>query len=105
MFISARQTNQGTQRCHTVGNSIDTDKMTRIPTLRLPRFKKKQFVDKQKCSSIHPLPLLTAEGNGNGGGDYYGENKNMVGIWARDIISISDTVPEGFTELKCVFMD
>lgn len=28
---------------------------------------------------IHPLPLLTAIGNGLGGGDYYGINKDQVG--------------------------
>lgn len=40
---------------------------------------------------IHPLPLLTAVGNGLGGGDYYGDkaiNKSMVGIWAGDLIEV-----------------
>lgn len=40
---------------------------------------------------IHPLPLLTAFGNGLGGGDYRGEkaiNKDKVGIWAGDLIEI-----------------
>ena len=33
---------------------------------------------------IHPLPLLTCEGNGNGGGDYFDEDKNnIIGSWAR----------------------
>lgn len=40
MFVTARQTNQGTQRCTTVGNSIDTINNTKIPTLKLPRLKK-----------------------------------------------------------------
>lgn len=41
---------------------------------------------------IHPLPLLTAVGNGLGGGDYYGDkaiNKDMVGIWAGDLIEVT----------------
>lgn len=40
---------------------------------------------------IHPLPLLTAVGNGKGGGDYYGNgaiNKEDVGLWAGDLIEI-----------------
>lgn len=35
---------------------------------------------------VHPLPLLTCEGNGRGGGDYYGSNQRYVGTWARDFI-------------------
>ena len=33
---------------------------------------------------IHPLPLLTAIGNGRGGGDYHGAHMEMVGLWAMD---------------------
>lgn len=35
---------------------------------------------------VHPLPLLTCEGNGRGGGDYWGSNQRYVGTWARDFI-------------------
>jgi hypothetical protein len=50
---------------------------------------------------IHPLPLLTCEGNGNGGGDFCGKDtKNLVGSWARDIISVEDEKPEGYKELS-----
>lgn len=35
---------------------------------------------------IHPLPLLTAIGNGRGGGDYHGAHMEMVGAWAMDEI-------------------
>lgn len=48
---------------------------------------------------IDPLPLLTAEGNGRGSGDYEGRNMNLVGSWARDIIYVTDTLPEGLIEL------
>lgn len=55
---------------------------------------------------VHPLPLLTAIGNGRGGGDYYrwnyltgefGEalNSDMVGSWAMDLIEYSHVRPEG----------
>jgi hypothetical protein len=41
---------------------------------------------------IHPLPLLTAEGNGRGGGDFGGHggrhSKDAVGSWARHEISV-----------------
>ena len=42
---------------------------------------------------IHPLPLLTAIGNGKGGGDYRGTNMEYVGIWACDLIEVSDEMP------------
>jgi hypothetical protein len=49
---------------------------------------------------IHPLPLLTCEGNGRGGGDYYGmDYKEMVGNWARNRIEIMKKIPVGYTEL------
>lgn len=44
---------------------------------------------------IHPLPLLTSEGNGRGGGDYHTSDEyleNMVGSWARDVIEVTDDV-------------
>jgi len=54
-------------------------------------------------STIDPLPLFTAEGNGQGGGDYYGENKEKVGEWARDLISIEEELPKGYTEVTNPF--
>lgn len=47
---------------------------------------------------LHPLSLLTAVGNGRGGGDY---NENcvdyyMVGAWAGNNIEITDKVPDGY---------
>jgi hypothetical protein len=67
---------------------------------------KKQYVDKTKVSSndgwqIHPLPLLTCNSNGRGGGDFGGNDpKGLVGSWAKDLISIETEKPTGFTELK-----
>ena len=54
--------------------------------------------------AFHPLPLLTAEGNGLGGGDYYGSNKDMVGTWARDVISMENEAPD-YTLIDCVFTE
>ena len=54
---------------------------------------------------IHPLPLLTAEGNGRGGGDYCGSDMELVGTWARNVISVERQVPEGYSELVCNFTE
>jgi hypothetical protein len=69
---------------------------------------KKLYVDKAKVPGgeykdwkIHPLPLLTAEGNNRGGGgDFRGDDhNNIIGSWARNIISVESVIPEGYTEL------
>lgn len=71
---------------------------------------KKEFVDKKNCPKdsdgwqIHPLPLLTCEGNGRGGGDFRGSN-DYVGLWARDVISVGSSVPDGFEEIKPDFAE
>jgi hypothetical protein len=81
---------------------------------------KNEFVDTKKCPIsnfwidpetgvkdpfiVHPLPLLTCEGNGRGGGDFRPENK-YVGTWARDLVSVSDKQPEGFDEIKPDFKE
>ena len=41
---------------------------------------------------IHPLPLLTANSNGRGGGDYHYENK-YIGTWYADVIGATDELP------------
>ena len=73
---------------------------------------KKQFVDTNKVLKItaswvgnydyriHPLPLLTCMGNGRGGGDFIDEdNNNIVGSWARDLISVEPDIPKDYVEL------
>ena len=63
--------------------------------VKLPRFNKDKWV-------VHPLPLLCADGNGRGGGDYNdnGHNDyNKVGIWAYNHIGTSNEIPDGFIEL------
>jgi hypothetical protein len=47
---------------------------------------------------IHPLPLLTCEGNGRGSGDYHDESP-LIGSWARNVISVEKKVPEGYKEI------
>lgn len=53
----------------------------------------------------HPIPLLTAIGNGRGGGDYRGVNKSKVGCWAWDMLSLETSVPEGYNEFFVEFVD
>ncbi|GIV43867.1 MAG: hypothetical protein KatS3mg035_0990 [Bacteroidia bacterium] len=67
---------------------------------------KKEYVDKQDVPSynggwkIHPLSIMTAEGNGQGGGDFFGKDpKGLVGKWARDIISVEKSVPSGYKKI------
>ena len=65
---------------------------------------KKEYVDKDIVPkdtegwSVHPLPLLTCEGNGRGGGDYRLDNEH-TGTWARDQISIEEKAPEDYGQL------
>ena len=49
---------------------------------------------------LHPLALLTAVGNGLGGGDYYGANEEYVGTWAFDSISFEDDLEDYVGEYK-----
>jgi hypothetical protein len=57
----------------------------------------KQVYFAKELDKIHPLSILTAEGNGRGGGDYHGPNEELSGTWARDVISVEHTFPESYT--------
>jgi len=96
-------------------------KKVRFPRAN-PRFiinhTKKEYVDIRhlKCENpeywgskdwfIHPLPLLTSEGCGRGGGDYHQSEDHpsyrYVGAWARDVIGASSLKSdvEGFEEIR-----
>ena len=71
---------------------------------------KRQYIDYATAlkddsgNRLDPLPILTAEGNGRGQGDYYGINRELAGIWARDIISIEETPPADFDEYTNPFV-
>lgn len=56
---------------------------------------------------VHPLPLLTACGNGRGGGDYHEQfpDFDKVGLWAFDLIELSMTVPNGYVEEEYHFKE
>lgn len=67
---------------------------------------KKEYTD-QDGWTIHPLPLLTAQGNGLGGGDYHESNIHYadVGIWAGHEISIEDSAPMDFEKVELGFKE
>ena len=73
---------------------------------------KNQFVDlkKYKAAStvdgwcIFPISLLTALGNGRGGGDYHKDDP-LVGSWAFDTISLTDQPVTGMEEIEPVFTE
>lgn len=51
---------------------------------------------------INPISLMTADGNGRGGGDFHTESEeqeNIIGKWAKLRIVIHKDAPEGYTEL------
>lgn len=52
---------------------------------------------------VHPLPILLADGNGRGGGDYKGSNMEFVGKWAFHPVGATNNVPKGFKKLEVTF--
>ena len=76
---------------------------------------KQEFVDKTKTPkdsdgwAIHPLPILTCEGNLRGGGDYFSEKgKEFVGVWARNrigVVSRKTDIPKDYKEITPNFME
>lgn len=81
---------------------LNWDKKKYVNKRRVPRV---AYSWDHRKRAIHPLPLLTVEGNGRGGGDFRTEgafgNFDLVGSWARDHISLAAKRPEtdGWTEI------
>jgi len=92
-------------RCTDSNKVNPTDTYTDTETRYVVNHSKKTYVDKTKVVNnggwkIHPLPLLTCEGNGRGGGDFHGADKNnIVGTWARDLVSVESRKPNGYAEI------
>lgn len=89
-------------RCLDKNNVLPKQQVKKPESRYIVNHSKKTFVDKYKVPKkdgwqVHPLPLLTCEGNGRGGGDYREENK-IIGTWARDVISVQSKKPKGFEE-------
>lgn len=56
---------------------------------------------------INPLPLLTACGNGRGGGDYHDQypDYHKVGTWAFDKIEFTDKKPDKYKPVSYSFTE
>ena len=48
---------------------------------------------------FHPIPLLTAVGNGRGGGDFHGIGEEDVGCWAGDLLEVRNAKPSGYIDV------
>ena len=46
-----------------------------------------------------PIPLLTAVGNGRGGGDFSGIGEEDVGCWAGDLLEARNARPNGYEDV------
>ena len=66
-----------------------------------------KWSEEDKYTCIHPLSLLTACGNGLGGGDYHEDNPDYwrVGEWCFDEISVEDEPPVGYHEENYCFKE
>lgn len=88
---------------------LNWDKREFVSKRRVPR----AHYGSERPLAIHPLPLLTVEGNGRGGGDFHCDSADfaeggylsdrcgprgnfaLIGRWARDHISVSAHRPQG----------
>lgn len=102
-------------------NKVWNDKIKEMPFSKVPEqhkdgfivnHSKKEYINLEKYieknivedwGALHPLSLMTAIGNGRGGGDYWGYNNNLIGTWALDMIEYSHEVFKGYTEILPVF--
>lgn len=93
------------------GKVVELGKQDAPDTFVLNHDKKQYYVRPKKKGgelTINPLPLLTAEGNGRGGGDYQGTHMKLIGTWARDSIEyVTDKslVPEDYKVIKPSFVE
>jgi hypothetical protein len=55
-----------------------------------------KYLVKVKKNEVDEIILIFC--NGKGGGDYRGSSE-LIGTWARDLISVSSKKPKGFKEL------
>lgn len=67
--------------------------------INLDKYKKE---NKRNGYCTHPVPLLTAIGNGQGGGDFYTyankEHIEDVGKWAWNVLEIVDQIPPSYNK-------
>ena len=81
----------------------------------LVNYDTRQFIDLNECKAksvnndgwiVHPLPLLTAVGNGRGGGDFQdGVGIEFVGMWAWHLLTFLDSPPKDFIKADIAFVE
>jgi hypothetical protein len=82
IVVPGKVNNQGFLNNHTKGLSIDMSKLTFLE----PDYGEEGW-------QLHPLSLLTACGNGRGGGDYRGDDimyREIIGSWAGDAFCFTE---------------
>ncbi len=96
-----------------IGQDVTGDEL-RLDGKFLVNHSQKIYLDcdayKKRCFDrngwiLHPLPLLTAAGNGKGGGDYHGCNAAQTGSWCWDLISVENAPPENYMAVEYTFID
>lgn len=106
-YADERFINQDNKECNAyeIANSFDVerfDEMTKEHNVEeeykyIINYTKRQYVEipdyDENVWTIHPLPLLCADGNERGGGDYHGINMDVVGSWAYDRIGVTNKRP------------
>lgn len=99
-------------------NDFKTETMLLVNWTKKLYVNMKEYIEKSTNKTgyfqgwcIHPLSLLTALGNGFGGGDYYGVNLQDVGSWCFDEISFEDMnkeqelLEQNFTKAEYYFKE
>jgi hypothetical protein len=77
--------------------NLDTEEF--VDTKKVPLSEVYEEDGKEWPFQIHPLPILTCEGNGRGGGDLH-KKSDLVGKWARNRVIVSKRKPKGYTEME-----
>lgn len=63
--------------------------------LDIDEYRDRSALEGDDC--IHPISLLTAIGNGRGGGDFFNRiQMKFVGIWSWNLVSVEDEPLQGF---------
>ena len=66
----------------------------------MEEYEKNNLTCAEDCDwRFHPIPLLTAVGNGRGGGDFYGIGEEDVGYWAGDLLEVRNSRPNGYIDV------
>lgn len=84
---------------------VNLDEMIEYNVKQFREYGSKEFDIVEE--TVHPLPLLTCEGNGRGGGDYDGDSMEYIGRWARKRVVATNVEPDAsrFKEIKPKFVE